>query len=148
MFLQKFGKEFVRRSSSNSCFFVEKSSSIVCRGMSSTGGIGNDGGGFPIEKSIREKLTAAFSPVHLEVLNESHMHNVPPNSETHFKVVVISTHFDEVKLLKRHQAVNSVLKNELACGVHALSIVAKTPEQWDKSKEVKPSPKCRGGSKA
>jgi stress-induced morphogen len=103
---------------------------------------------FPIERSIREKLTKAFSPTHLEILNESHMHNVPRNSETHFKVVVISTDFDEVKLLKRHQAVNKVLGDELAGGVHALSIVAKTPEQWGKSNEIKPSPKCRGGSKA
>ena len=108
MFLQKLGKEFIRRKSSSSCFFVAKGRSVVFRGMSSAVGLDKDDVGFPIETSIRGKLTKAFSPTHLEVLNESHMHNVPPNSETHFKVVVISTHFDEVNLLKRHQAVNSV----------------------------------------
>ena len=31
---------------------------------------------FPVQAAIQEKLTAAFSPTHLEVINESHMHNV------------------------------------------------------------------------
>lgn len=42
--------------------------------------------------------------------------------------------------------VNDMLKDELSNGVHALSIVAKTPEQWASSdKNVEPSPNCRGG---
>ena len=147
MLAQRLGKELVRRKTfSSRC--VSQGNSVVFRGMSSAVGPVKRDADFPIESSIRTKLTNAFSPVHLEIMNESHMHNVPANSETHFKVVVISTHFDAVKLLKRHQAVNTVLKDELAGGVHALSIVAKTPEQWEKSKEIKPSPKCRGGSKA
>eukprot|EP00945_MAST-04E_sp_MAST-4E-sp1_P004627 g4627.t1 len=141
MFLRKLGKAIVRRKSYSSSRFG-------FQGMSTAAISGQGEIDFPIERSIREKLTKAFSPTHLEILNESHMHNVPRNSETHFKVVVISTDFDEVKLLKRHQAVNKVLGDELAGGVHALSIVAKTPEQWGKSNEIKPSPKCRGGSKA
>lgn len=41
---------------------------------------------------------------------------------------------------------NEILKEELQNGVHALSIVAKTPKQWEESvKEVEPSPNCRGG---
>lgn len=39
----------------------------------------------PIATRIREKLTLAFSPQHLDVLNESYMHNVPKGAETHFK---------------------------------------------------------------
>jgi stress-induced morphogen len=35
----------------------------------------NDASG-PIAEAIKEKLTAAFTPVHLEVRNESHMHKV------------------------------------------------------------------------
>jgi stress-induced morphogen len=31
---------------------------------------------FPVAAFIRDKLTEAFSPSHLEVINESHMHNV------------------------------------------------------------------------
>ena len=74
------------------------------------------------------------------------MHNVPKNSETHFKVVVVSDMFDGSPLIKRHRTVNTLLKDELASGVHALSITAKTREQWDKSHVVEPSPTCMGGS--
>ena len=50
------------------------------------------------------------------------------------------------RVLKRHRAVNALLKGELAGGVHALSIQAKTPAQWEKSGgHVEDSPKCLGG---
>lgn len=61
-------------------------------------------------------------PTHLEVINESNMHNVPRGSETHFKVVVVSEAFDKESLIKRHRSVNEVLKTELEGPVHALSI--------------------------
>lgn len=49
-------------------------------------------------------------------------------------------------LLQRHRLVNEILKYELEHGVHALSIVAKTPCQWENNdKIVEPSPNCRGG---
>ncbi|XP_014237255.1 bolA-like protein DDB_G0274169 isoform X1 [Trichogramma pretiosum] len=100
----------------------------------------------PIESVIRQKLKEAFSPTHMDVINESYMHNVPKGAETHFKVVVVSDKFTDLALLKRHQMVNSLLSYELQHGVHALSIVAKTPSQWnDSDKIVKPSPNCRGG---
>lgn len=81
------------------------------------------------------------------------MHNVPINSETHFKVIIASSAFAQHKTpLARHRAVNSVLAEEVAADgpVHALSIVAKTPEQWDKmvadgKADIGASPNCRGG---
>ena len=66
--------------------------------------------------------TLYFQPSHLEVINESNMHNVPKGSETHFKVVVVSDSFEGLSLVKRHRAVNEVLAQELQSGVHALSI--------------------------
>jgi len=40
-----------------------------------------------------------------------------------------------------------VLEEELQSGVHALSIVAKTPEQWTSSDQIiGKSPPCRGGT--
>ena len=47
-----------------------------------------------IQSEIEAKLSSALSPLHLDVLNESHMHSVPPNSETHFKVTVVAAAFD------------------------------------------------------
>ena len=83
---------------------------------------------FPVTETIREKLTQAFQPQVLQVINESHMHNVPLNSETHFKVVVVSEQFNDVKSpLQRHRLVNTTLQTELDGPVHALSIIAKSP---------------------
>ncbi|CAG9768741.1 unnamed protein product [Ceutorhynchus assimilis] len=98
----------------------------------------------PIESSITAKLQENLKPSHLQVINESYMHNVPKNAETHFKVVVVSDEFKNLSLIKRHRKVNDILKAELLGGVHALSIVAKTPEQWT-DEEIEPSPNCRGG---
>lgn len=54
----------------------------------------------PIEKAITQALVENLSPVHLEVINESYMHNVPKGSETHFKVLVVSSRFESLPLIK------------------------------------------------
>ncbi|XP_014262175.1 bolA-like protein DDB_G0274169 [Cimex lectularius] len=100
----------------------------------------------PVETAMVKKLTDAFQPKYLEVINESSRHGVPKGSETHFKVVVVSSQFEDVNLLQRHRMVNKVLDEEINGPVHALSIVAKTPNQWEESdKTVEPSPNCKGG---
>ena len=98
-----------------------------------------------VSLAIKAKLSEKFSPVHLEIINESYMHNVPKGSETHFKVVVVSDQFKDVKLIGRHRLINDLLSAELQGGVHALSIVAKTPVQWGEGLSVEKSPACRGG---
>lgn len=101
----------------------------------------------PIQQKITEKLTKLFEPTHLEVINESYMHNVPKGSESHFKVIVVSNEFDGKSKIDQHRMVNEALKEELEKSVHALSIKAKTPKQWEKNSKVDPSPDCMGGSK-
>ncbi|GAB1599214.1 uncharacterized protein LOC115215654 [Argonauta hians] len=99
-----------------------------------------------IEDRIIEKLKEAFKPQHLQVFNESFMHNVPKGSETHFKVIVVSHDFSGVSLVQRHRKVNQCLSEELKAGVHALSITAYTDEEWTKNKETfDKSPPCMGG---
>ena len=103
----------------------------------------------PIEASIVSALQDTFAPLeHLQVINESSGHNVPAGSESHFKVIVVSEKFSAMKPLARHRAVNAALKPQLDAGLHALSIVARTPEQWQAAggDQVAPSPPCRGGS--
>ncbi len=103
----------------------------------------------PIESAIGAKLTEAFSPHYLDVRNESYMHSVPPGSESHFKVVVVSNGFAGLNLVARHRAVNQVLALEVDAGIHALSIEARTPEEWAASGgTITASPACLGGSKA
>lgn len=108
----------------------------------------------PIGQSVLAKLTAALAPSSIELENESHRHSVPPGSETHFKVVVVSDVFEGVPLVKRHRMVNEAVADLLAAGrggggVHALSIKARTPAQAAKGgATMQSTPGCKGGSKA
>ncbi len=99
-----------------------------------------------IQERIQQKLTQAFSPSHLEVINESHMHNVPAGSESHFKVVVVSDAFEGKRLLPCHRMVNEVLAEELAEHIHALAIHTYAPEKWASTAQAPDSPNCMGGS--
>ncbi len=102
----------------------------------------------PVQTRVEALLRQGLAPVqHLEVVNESAGHNVPKGSETHFKVVVVAPCFEGASVIERHRKVNALLAPELAAGVHALSIVAKTPAQWAANAKVDASPKCMGGSK-
>lgn len=102
-----------------------------------------------IASVIEKKLTATFSPLHLEVINESDNHNVPPGSESHFKVVIVSKEFEGSRLIKRHRAVNAALSDELAGSVHALAMHTYTEKEWGNLFEnnTPTSPNCLGGSK-
>ena len=102
-----------------------------------------------IEAVIEQKLLAAFSPLYLDVVNESHKHNVPPGSESHFKVIIVSSDFEGDRLIKRHRAVNGVLATELAEHIHALALHTYTEKEWhDYYEENTPlSPNCLGGGK-
>ncbi len=85
----------------------------------------------------------------MEVVNESYMHSVPPGSETHFKVVVVSDQFAGKRAVARHQAIYQALAEEVEGPVHALAIHTFTPEEWAQSQGASPaSPQCLGGSKA
>jgi len=101
-----------------------------------------------LKKTIESKLINAFQPKYLEVENESHMHNVPKDSETHFKVTLVSEAFEAVPLVRRHQSVYSELGQELKSGVHALALHLYTSKEWAEKGESAPgSPQCLGGGK-
>ena len=100
------------------------------------------------QETIQQKLQTAFSPMHLEVINESDNHNVPKGSESHFKVVLVSRAFEGESLLARHRQVNKVLADELQGGIHALALHTLSPEDWfNHGGTVRESPECLGGSK-
>lgn len=100
-----------------------------------------------IQAVIEEKLQA-LEPAFLAVENESHRHSVPPNSETHFKVTLVSGRLEGLMPVKRHQQVYALLADELAGPVHALALHLYTPAEWEASGQSRPdSPDCRGGSK-
>jgi len=103
-----------------------------------------------VQSVIEQKLSAEFEPITLLVENESHQHNVPPGSESHFKVTLVSDHFDPLRKVARHQRVYAALSEELAGPVHALALHTYTATEWQElSGGAAPdSPNCLGGSNA
>ncbi len=92
---------------------------------------------------LTEQLTIALTPSHLEVINQSSNHSGPA-TQSHFKLVVVSDDFIDLKLIDRHRFINQLFKEELS-HIHALSMHTYTQDEW-KIKRVAPdSPKCAGG---
>ena len=80
---------------------------------------------------IVEKLTNAFAPASLDVVDESHQHaghaGHREGGETHFRVYIVAEVFRGKSRLERHRMINPTLVGELAGGVHALAIHASVP---------------------
>jgi len=101
-----------------------------------------------MQVQITNKLQDSINLKHLDVINESHGHNVPAGSESHFKVIIVSDDFSEKSLIARHRMVNQVLVDELQNHIHALALHTYTIAEWDKNNGGSPaSPKCMGGAK-
>jgi BolA protein len=102
------------------------------------------------QDTITKKLNDAFKPEHLEVINESYMHNVPEGSESHFKVTIVCDDFNGKMLIARHRMVNKVLQEELESandGIHALALHTMTMQEWFDKGKAPDSPECLGGGK-
>ena len=81
-----------------------------------------------IEERITQKVQRAFAPERLEVINESHLHaghqggSMDGTGETHFRVRLVSAAFAGMSRIQRHRALNDLLAEEIADGVHALAL--------------------------
>ena len=84
-----------------------------------------------VTNTIREKLSAAFSPHRLEVEDDSARHHghagASPGGESHFNVVIEAAAFKGMGRVQRQRAVHAALAEELAGQVHALSVKALAP---------------------
>jgi BolA family transcriptional regulator, general stress-responsive regulator len=91
---------------------------------------------FPVAGAIRAKLTAAYAPVGLDVVDESAKHaghaGARPEGETHFRVRIVSVAFAGLSRVERQRMVYLTLGEELAGPVHALSLTALAPEEADR----------------
>ena len=100
-----------------------------------------------VAELIESKVRGAFPVQHVDLENESHMHSVPANSETHFRLVLVSDHFEGMPRVRRHQAVYALLDQEMKQGVHALALHTFTPAEWAaRGESSHASPTCRGGN--
>jgi BolA protein len=92
---------------------------------------------------IKDIITKTYQPIYFDLVNESHMHNVPENAETHFKLTIVSKDFDNKNTVNIHRDIYKLLESEMGekrdSKLHALSIVAKTEKQWEMSQGVDPS---------
>jgi BolA protein len=84
-----------------------------------------------VRATITRKLSDAFTPLSLEVLDESDRHQGHAGhregGETHFRVYIVSEAFRGKSRLVRHRMINAALASELQTGVHALAIHAAAP---------------------
>ncbi|MES5100335.1 BolA family protein [Agrobacterium sp. BA1120] len=85
-----------------------------------------------LREHIESKLNETFSPVRLNVIDESHMHaghqpGITGTGETHMRVQIVSESFSGKSRVDRHRAVNALLKPELDAGLHALAIEVAAP---------------------
>ena len=80
---------------------------------------------------ITEKLTTAFSPQSLKVLDESHLHEghagAREGGQTHYRVYIVADAFKGKSRIERHRMINATLSAELAGSIHALAIHAAAP---------------------
>ena len=97
---------------------------------------------------IEQLLIEHMTPVFLSVENESSHHHVPEGSETHFKVTVVSSLFNDKNRINRHRMVNQLLKEEFNLGLHALSMHLYTEAEWEtREGSILGSPSCKDGYK-
>ena len=84
-----------------------------------------------VKTRIEQKLSQAFQPESLRVVDESHLHaghaGSRPGGETHFRVFIVSAAFAGKTRVERHRVVNEALAEELAGQVHALAVHPSAP---------------------
>ena len=90
-----------------------------------------------IDKLLRDNLNVSK----LIIKNESNKHNVPPNSESHFNVQIVSDDFQDLSLIQRHKIVYKAIESLLA-EIHAFSITAITTSELKENTSLRDTPDC------
>ena len=94
-----------------------------------------------IESTINSIIEESYNPVYVELVNESFMHNVPKDSESHFKLIIVSDIFKDMTLVQRHKHIYSSLKT-IMNNIHALSINAFDIDEFKLNPTKSMSPDC------
>ena len=86
-----------------------------------------------VAAAIEKKLKGAFSPLRLEIVDESHLHaghaSTRPQGESHFRVKIVSRAFADTPHVERQRAVYRILADDLASDIHALALTTLTPKE-------------------
>jgi BolA protein len=82
---------------------------------------------------MRQKLTAAFAPTRLDIIDDSHRHaghaGAREGGETHFTVEIVAAAFAGKSRVERQRLVYATLAAELQERVHALALRTLTPAE-------------------
>ena len=84
-------------------------------------------------QTICQRLEAAFSPSLLELTDESHLHigHAGNQGGGHYRVHIVSAQFAGMNRVARQRATQQVLHDLYPSQIHALSIRAQTPEEYE-----------------
>ncbi len=89
-----------------------------------------------MQERIREKLAQALQPLELDIVNDSSRHaghmGDDGSGESHFRVTVVSSVFIGKNRVERQRMVYDLLAEEMKSGIHALSLKAITPDEYDR----------------
>ena len=94
-----------------------------------------------IKSKIMDKLNTVFNPSFIDLINESHMHSVPENSETHFKLIIVSDLFKDLSLVQRHKKVFESLGVTMD-KIHALPMSTYDLNEYESNPKIIDSPEC------
>ena len=85
----------------------------------------------PLVAQIRVALEREFTPTSLEIFDDSARHagHAGAREGGHFKVSLVSRAFRDKAQLERHRLVYAAVAPLMGRGIHALNIVARTPEE-------------------
>lgn len=87
-----------------------------------------------IESTLRAALAAEFVAVTDDSAQHAGHAGASPSGETHYTVLVVASQFRGQNRVTRHRAINATLASEFATGLHALALIARTPEEQDAAK--------------
>lgn len=83
---------------------------------------------------IKTRLQSAFNPVELNLRDDSHKHAGHTGNKGgggHFTVLVVAEIFQGKSLIQRHRMVYDALGDAMESEIHALSIKAITPDEYN-----------------
>ena len=94
-----------------------------------------------IENKIINTLNECMNISSLKIYNESFMHNVPKDAESHFKLVIVSNDFNNLSQVQRHKLVYMHL-GSIMDDIHALSIQSFNEDEFKLNPAILDSPEC------
>lgn len=101
-----------------------------------------------IANAILDVLADNLQPMYLKLDNESHQHaGYFDGKESHFRLVVASQAFKDMRLVARHQVVYALVAPWMSANggsIHALAIFAYSLDEWEKQAVAPQSPNCLG----